>query len=85
MYTLDSVAAFKEQREVSPGVWALSLPLPGPLRRRLQDAWEVIRGRALAVRESSPRDARHIEILRKMKYADDIVRATPPLRPGDLR
>lgn len=47
------------QREVwRNGPWIPALPLPGPLRSRLRDAWEVLCGRATAVREPTPAECR---------------------------
>jgi hypothetical protein len=41
------------QRDLGRGLLAKSAPLPAPLVRRLRDAWEVVCGRAEAVREST--------------------------------
>jgi len=41
------------QREVTPGEWVHDLPLPPVFVVRLRDAWEVLQGRAQAIRPAT--------------------------------
>ena len=52
MWKLEDLIASTQavSAEVEPGKWVPARPLVGPFSWRLRDAWEVLRGRADAVK-----------------------------------
>jgi hypothetical protein len=42
--------------------WVLAHPYPGQMRWRLADAWEVLQGRAIAVRQATAEDVETIAV-----------------------
>lgn len=57
MMTLEDVDTMPTSPKFGPGgPWVRVLPCAGPWSWRLRDAWEVLCGRAVAVRESTIED-----------------------------
>jgi hypothetical protein len=57
MMVLEDVARLPQSNKFgSGGPWVFMLPIPAPWRWRLRDAWEVLCGRAEAVREATIED-----------------------------
>jgi hypothetical protein len=54
MMVIEDVENLPSSNKFGPGgPWVKVLPMTAPLSWRLRDAWEVLRGRAEAVREST--------------------------------
>lgn len=61
MMILEDVAGLPTTEKFgSGGPWVKALPLPAPWILRLRDAWEVLQGRAEAVREATIDDVARI-------------------------